>query len=681
MTVGIKDIESIEIVDILLRNLAPSGKLIILSSTSYYLGNDALQHACYEGQNEFVFYWLQSGCFEGKQLLKENWMGENALHMAANVEIFKAVLEKMLATIDGSDLTDFIDGSTLCECCRMGREDVIHYLASEFPGLVADILVQQDDTGAQNVIHYACNEEMTRYLIDVVPYSQRAQLIQRYNDHGRTVLHTASYLSWVNTIKYICTLFDIESLQALILKPDIYGGTSLHCVGNEEIARILIQYIQAEKRADVIASPNRDGVTLLQTACEHGWTDCLSFIFDALGKGKSTELIFQQNILGATALHHAANELIAKAILDTIPKEAMQKLLMVQDKNGKNVLHRVSGKQSGSEGIVDLICSLYHEPSGGYKDIIIDMLVQTDKFGNTPLLLAIDKGNAEAAERILAFIDTDTDLDPLVEKLFKHCNNLKQNVFHVALLHPFSDTLIQILVEYCPRINLQNVITPDSYGNTPINYVAGRFQTREFANFLMRLSLPDRRKVILAQNKAAIDCRSIVGKRKFDRKFYQNYVLCRNKSIQFDSKSQDDLSVTLHRDAVPDNMIFGISLPIEDRDSILYGDNADGLVFVTAPDSSYLKIEFDERIFRVMKYAMNEYAVVFTYNLTDQTVITDKAATDGTALMEITSKVRELDTSDHKDTYEVCETPRKQLTAVFQANHFIQNPSCHDHAL
>ena len=174
---------------------------------------------------------------------------------------------------------------------------------------------------------------------------------------------------------------------------------------------------------------------------------------------------------------------------------------------------------------------------------------------------------------------------------------------------------MQVLVEYCPRINIRDVITADVHGNTPINYVAGRFQTREFANFLMRLSLPDRQQVISAQNNAAISCRSIARRRTFDRRFYHKYVLCRDKGLQF--AGGDDNSVTLRRDPVPDNIIMGMSLPLAERSSIL-GGNADDLVFDTVQDSSYLKVEFDERIFRVMKYALNEYAIVFTYNLNDR---------------------------------------------------------------
>ena len=53
--------------------------------------------------------------------------------------------------------------------------------------------------------------------------------------------------------------------------------------------------------------------------------------------------IFQQNILGATALHHAANEKIARTLLDRVPKEEHIKLLGTTDKKGRNILHRAYG--------------------------------------------------------------------------------------------------------------------------------------------------------------------------------------------------------------------------------------------------------------------------------------------------------------------------------------------------
>ena len=47
MTMGIKDIENINIIDILLDCLSYIDKQVLIASTRYDLGNDPLQHACY----------------------------------------------------------------------------------------------------------------------------------------------------------------------------------------------------------------------------------------------------------------------------------------------------------------------------------------------------------------------------------------------------------------------------------------------------------------------------------------------------------------------------------------------------------------------------------------------------------------------------------------------------------
>ena len=70
ITMGIKDIENINIIDILLDCLSYIDKQILIASTRYDLGNDSLQHACYEGKSDLVQYWLNSGCFKGEQLLR-----------------------------------------------------------------------------------------------------------------------------------------------------------------------------------------------------------------------------------------------------------------------------------------------------------------------------------------------------------------------------------------------------------------------------------------------------------------------------------------------------------------------------------------------------------------------------------------------------------------------------------
>ena len=116
---------------------------------------------------------------------------------------------------------------------------------------------------------------MTRYLIDAIPLARRAELIWCCNNDGRTVFHTACYFSWVDTVRYICSLFDTKRLQELVVHPDKYGATALHCVRNEEIASLLLQIIPADQKAELISTPNVDGVTLIQSACEHGWTDCV----------------------------------------------------------------------------------------------------------------------------------------------------------------------------------------------------------------------------------------------------------------------------------------------------------------------------------------------------------------------------------------------------------------------
>ena len=182
-------------------------------------------------------------------------------------------------------------------------------------------------------IHYACNEQITRYLIDAIPLDRRAELIWCCNNDGRTVFHTACYFSWVDTVRYICSLFDTKRLQELVVHPDKYGATALHCVRNEEIASL-----PADQKAELISTPNVDGVTLLQSACEHGWTDCVRYILSLLDKHVCRKLIFQQNILGATALHHAANEKIARMLLDHVPKDEQIKLLGTTDRKGRNIL-------------------------------------------------------------------------------------------------------------------------------------------------------------------------------------------------------------------------------------------------------------------------------------------------------------------------------------------------------
>jgi len=152
------------------------------------------------------------------------------------------------------------------------------------------------------------------------------------------------------------------------------------------------------------------------------------------------------------------------------------------------------------------------------------LLMSEDNTGNTPILLLAFSGNFNALKVLLDHIDDQCDLETMSLCLQKQ-NKLKQNILHLAALSPCLDQLHHVLIEYLYSVDISNMMYPDVNGNTPLHYVAAKYSTKTFADFMLHLPLTLRKYVADCPNQQKTTCHSIIARPRFDTRYYVDKVL------------------------------------------------------------------------------------------------------------------------------------------------------------
>jgi len=77
---------------------------------------------------------------------------------------------------------------------------------------------------------------------------------------------------------------------------------------------------------------------------------------------------------------------------------------------------------------------------------------------------------------------------------------------------------------------------PDKLGNTPLHYVAAKYDTKIFADFMLHLPLPKRQIITDLPNSQRVDCRTILHQKTFFEPFYIKKVLADDKHSSLATK-------------------------------------------------------------------------------------------------------------------------------------------------
>ena len=226
------------------------------------------------------------------------------------------------------------------------------------------------------------------------------------------------------------------------------------------------------------------------------------------------------------------------------------------------------------------------------------LLLQPDISGNTPLMMAIDFGKVSMVSDILIFLTAQKHRENMLKDIIEHRNASDQNIFHLTIVNPLCDKLIKVLLEYSHFGDARSIYEPDKFGNSPLTYLAGRYMTEPFAVGLMKLSLSRRKRLIFATNNAGKNCVTIIKTNDRDKAFFLDSVLCGNNVVSFGELGSEtakpyeapNVSTTFYHSK---------------NQSTLYNFN-------------FLESEYDERIWVVLRYALNEYDVTFSVSLSNQ---------------------------------------------------------------
>ncbi|KAF6028069.1 TRPA1 [Bugula neritina] len=284
----------------------------------------------------------------------------DTLHTAKDKQTAKQLLESVPPFKRVEDLlTSDANGQTALHVAVIENNvEVVEYFCSIRH--VIDALALCKDSLGRTALHYVSSVEIVKLL----PLSD----LLATDNHGRTVLHTATINGYFDVIDYFC---DTISSAHLIHSKDENGCTPLHYAPNKQIARRIVESLEnlSEKRQYVLKRNNRQR-TVLHSAAHNGRCEVISYL---------CELISQKEMLLAddqckTALHYAKDSQVAKLLLDLEPR-----FIFVVDKCYCTALHLAC--YEGRNDVVAYICNI---------SISSDIVWQKDNQGRTPLHLAFD---------------------------------------------------------------------------------------------------------------------------------------------------------------------------------------------------------------------------------------------------------------------------------------------------
>ncbi|KAF8391799.1 hypothetical protein HHK36_022033 [Tetracentron sinense] len=327
------------------------------------------------------------------------------------------------------------------------RADLIKEVKEENPNLLLGVT----PTLRNNVLHIAAKVG-DRDLVEEVYDEQCESLLSMTNSKGDTALHIAARSGHLSIVNFLVeksisasTSIDVEQggnqtnyIRVLTEKaPELWcvvnkaGESPLYLAAKGGLREIVGQVLLESSHRYAHGGPN--GLTALHATVI--WGRYYSYDITKLLVEKKTELIKEQDIYGRTVLQYVASYDKYKCV--EVAKLLLEKdssVAYIQDKDGRSPLHFAAGK--GSQDVtreiigrypdaVDLVDNrgqnAFHVCIGKGPEEMLDCLMrkvrddevlnQQDNDGNTPLHLAVKRGNPKLVKSMLTKkgrVDTDT---------------------------------------------------------------------------------------------------------------------------------------------------------------------------------------------------------------------------------------------------------------------------------
>lgn len=420
-----------------------------------------------------------------------------------------------------------------------GNLEVVEYLCEAAGKYDSDLITQVDRYG-RTPLFYVNEEYVARLLVDSLSPEKQQSLLLSRTLCKETVLHEASAKGNASLVAYYCSI--VLKLEEFVFSRDRFSRTPLHLASNGSTAKKLIRSVQhILKEKDIFLALDCNLSTPLHRAAEYGRAEvveCLCRI------SLSEDQLTQIDKFGRTPLHYAKTKDIAHIIINSMKKSYQRSYIMICDNEGQTALHSATmwggGKKvalhTQSEGsradVLKYLCKLigpdlvtvkdnYGRTALHYADSFQDAQLLIDYSGSSPLEYIStrdDSGSNALAYLVLQFspedlsdmldyIELEFGSDTLRKLAFTSLNTDKQSLLHLApIFFTKTNDLCSIVLERLPP-DFYNLMTADSEGYTPLDYMVFRTLLNPFAQTIISLPLAQRQMCFTHRNLLAYDRR------------------------------------------------------------------------------------------------------------------------------------------------------------------------------
>lgn len=491
----------------------------------------------------------------------KNLIGETALHCASNSDVAMLLLNAIDCPQRRSELlkiANYSEQTALHTAVATNRVDVMKCFLS--PSLAIDteeLLFIHDELG-NTPLHWADTVEQAKILLNAASPGKQDVLICEKNLEDKTVLFTACEFGRCPEVaKYLLSL-DVDK-DRLLFMTERGNATALNAVMGSDVAELLVLSVSKPRRREFVYNMNIFKQSALHSAAGRGDISVIKYL---LGLDfVCDDLILARDKHGLTAMQWSETVEIMEAIVSRISQENFTKLLTEPSDYGHSPLHTACYR--GKTDCVKYLLS--------YAVTHANLLDEVDEEGNTALHSAIKQGLTEMVEAILEFFAGDFDM---IETLLQQTNSDGQNVFHLAMSDLKFAEFSKTLKEYQDMIDIAKVAKPDTKGNTLFHYAVGMFNLPQFAEQIMRLSLPDRIQVLL---------------HTFNKRMKSVFAI--GKAAHYEDVNRYFVEVVL-----------GSDLDLDFMGAWLMLEGAEGV-----SRSGKVELTIDPRIMKLMMYAINQY--------------------------------------------------------------------------
>uniref|UniRef100_A0A5S6QGH4 ANK_REP_REGION domain-containing protein n=1 Tax=Trichuris muris TaxID=70415 RepID=A0A5S6QGH4_TRIMR len=259
-------------------------------------------------------------------------------------------------------------------------------------------------------------------------------------DFSRTMKKTSTHVdSGTDNPKY-----ELLHLHSPGGEPPPNANTVLYWMKNGEWERVTHQLARAEKEFFNANLEDENGCPLLQLAVKADQSDAVRQLL------RLNADVNAKSLNGSTAIQIAAENGTAETLELLLDHGAN---LHDKDRTGKNLLHKVAGRTSDASSAVVVL--LLDQPILDGKE---DPVLQRDKEGKIPFLIACEHGNVAVCKELLIRCKEEqlNSVDPTTGNTPLHIACLQRNV-----------DILRLLVEQSPNGNAKNL-----EGQTPLHIAA-----------------------------------------------------------------------------------------------------------------------------------------------------------------------------------------------------------------